>query len=602
MSRRRSSEPLGLASLSLGGDHSLCLGAPAGHAGKQGRPEKNCALQATSGSTHGTCNAVQAPGTGLEGAVYDVWCELHASQDPMMQEPPSLHKLAQSLAHRLGHEAGTRVMLRTCRNPDQSSCFARAAHSFIVVQREGQPSLIVDPSFRAQFHLGRSDDAYCSFLATVPPLFVGTLDVLEELVNTCAAAMAAAFSRQNMPTPPWRQGHVMLCRWRPQRYTDTLFTPHAATPRLLSPFASPAQQQKLEASPASPADPLSGTICSSHPEPHPQPLAARRSKLMPWQSSTLKPSTLKRASSKQADISAPPSHAIVIGFDPPRPPAPLAAHPPNPRTPGTKRPSQLNQRRCGSPHTSRHGQQACAFLAGCQPSTAAGSSNDSTGEATSLATKAVAAEALGGEATAAAAVSGGGVGRASTGNSVHSNRSAHAAAAAAAAAEGVAPAAVQPQPPAMGAANVRPAVLNTQAGPIVNVYPCSEPASLVQQGAGLLATQSLSHTASGLLGEAALQQQAQEEQRELAKEDSQQQPEQLEAQKQHHQKETLVHVTPGEAGACASSKEAGQEGQQLSQPLPHKAPLKRGCVDLLPPVYKVRLGGASSQACLMNPM
>lgn len=122
------------------------------------------------------------------------------------------------------------------------------------------------------------------------------------------------------------------------------------------------------------------------------------------------------------------------------------------------------------------------------------------------------------------------------------------------------------------------------------MYPCSEPASLVQPDAGLLATQSLSHTASGLLDEAAQQQ---EEQQELARKDSQQQRqrEQVEAQKQQQQQlQKELQALRVEAGAYTFGKEAGQGGQQLPQPPPQKAAPKRGCFDLLPPVYKVRLG------------
>lgn len=49
--------------------------------------------------------------------------------------------------------------------------------------------------------------------------------------------MAAAFLRQSMPTPPWRQGSAMLARWQPTRYRDTPFTPI----QIFSVHPSPAQ-------------------------------------------------------------------------------------------------------------------------------------------------------------------------------------------------------------------------------------------------------------------------------------------------------------------------------------------------------------------------
>jgi len=50
------------------------------------------------------------------------------------------------------------------------------------------PTALVDPCFQKQFHPGRNDSTYCSFLSTVPQLFVGTMPELEALVLTCAVS------------------------------------------------------------------------------------------------------------------------------------------------------------------------------------------------------------------------------------------------------------------------------------------------------------------------------------------------------------------------------------------------------------------------------
>eukprot|EP00983_Pelagomonas_calceolata_P069162 1150275-Pelagomonas_calceolata.AAC.4 len=82
-----------------------------------------------------------------------------------------------------GVSASAKILPETLRDHNSCSCA-----SLFDCMCAGHPPYIVDPSFQAQFHLGRNDDTYCSFLSTVPPLFVGTSDALEELVNLCAVS------------------------------------------------------------------------------------------------------------------------------------------------------------------------------------------------------------------------------------------------------------------------------------------------------------------------------------------------------------------------------------------------------------------------------
>lgn len=146
-------------------------------------------------------------------------------------------------------------------------------------------------------------------------------------------------------------------------------------------------------------------------------------------------------------------------------------------------------------------------------------------------------------------------------------------------ADGVGAVATAKPPGIAGTSAVRavkacPAFLSLNAGPIVNIYPCSEPASsLAQSAAGMLATQSLSHTASGLLEDSEKQQQQRQQQvfatgqLQLPPPPEQQQQQQpTVAEQQQQQQECSI----GGGLATANQKCDYQE--------------------LLPPIYKVRLG------------
>eukprot|EP00798_Chlamydomonas_sp_ICE-L_P013923 gene13923-19853_t len=102
----------------------------------------------------------------------------------------------------------------------EGSCLRRLRHSFVVVQIVGAPEVYVDPQFKEQFQLARSDPIHDAFLRALPPIFVGTELTLRPLVKLAAEQCLAALDRLRLDRPPWRDVSALMSKWLPEKYTD----------------------------------------------------------------------------------------------------------------------------------------------------------------------------------------------------------------------------------------------------------------------------------------------------------------------------------------------------------------------------------------------
>lgn len=87
-----------------------------------------------------------------------------------------------NLAHLLAHATLGRATVRTGLGAGSAlESMTQLRHSFLLCKhpRAAHTDLIVDPNFRDQFTISRADDEFCTFLETVPHLFVGTASMLK---------------------------------------------------------------------------------------------------------------------------------------------------------------------------------------------------------------------------------------------------------------------------------------------------------------------------------------------------------------------------------------------------------------------------------------
>lgn len=98
-------------------------------------------------------------------------------------------------------------------------CLRTLRHAFIVVTDLGQDT-IVDIAFREHFLLASSTPDYDNFLQALPPVFIGTMGILQPIVTTACAAMASTYRSLGISVPPWRSTSALMTKFQPVHYVD----------------------------------------------------------------------------------------------------------------------------------------------------------------------------------------------------------------------------------------------------------------------------------------------------------------------------------------------------------------------------------------------
>eukprot|EP00197_Chlamydomonas_leiostraca_P006426 CAMPEP_0202868662 /NCGR_PEP_ID=MMETSP1391-20130828/10999_1 /ASSEMBLY_ACC=CAM_ASM_000867 /TAXON_ID=1034604 /ORGANISM="Chlamydomonas leiostraca, Strain SAG 11-49" /LENGTH=479 /DNA_ID=CAMNT_0049548857 /DNA_START=229 /DNA_END=1668 /DNA_ORIENTATION=- len=138
----------------------------------------------------------------------------------------------QHLAHLMANTIGRAVVRTGLGAGSAVESMSQLRHSFLICRHPQAPGvdLYVDPLFRDQFVLSRTDDEYESFLGTVPQLFVGSLSMLRASVRVCGDLMGEAMERAGMSRPPWRESAALLSKWSPLHWRDELYMGMASSP------------------------------------------------------------------------------------------------------------------------------------------------------------------------------------------------------------------------------------------------------------------------------------------------------------------------------------------------------------------------------------
>lgn len=73
--------------------------------------------------------------------------------------------------------------------------------------------MIVDIDFQAQFEIARPTYQYESIVQALPPVYVGTSDRLQRILNVMCDAMKSSLKKKSMFLPPWRKPEYIKAKW-----------------------------------------------------------------------------------------------------------------------------------------------------------------------------------------------------------------------------------------------------------------------------------------------------------------------------------------------------------------------------------------------------
>ncbi|OVA05363.1 Protein of unknown function DUF506 [Macleaya cordata] len=73
--------------------------------------------------------------------------------------------------------------------------------------------LLVDVDFRSEFEIARSTGNYKAVLQSLPSIFVGKADRLQQIVSIASEAAKQSLKKKGLHFPPWRKAEYMRAKW-----------------------------------------------------------------------------------------------------------------------------------------------------------------------------------------------------------------------------------------------------------------------------------------------------------------------------------------------------------------------------------------------------
>eukprot|EP00252_Welwitschia_mirabilis_P025821 TRINITY_DN8220_c0_g1_i1.p1 TRINITY_DN8220_c0_g1~~TRINITY_DN8220_c0_g1_i1.p1 ORF type:complete len:336 (-),score=39.29 TRINITY_DN8220_c0_g1_i1:279-1286(-) len=98
----------------------------------------------------------------------------------------------------------------------QTSNLPAGEYEFIDVLLDsdsGVERLIIDSDFRTQFSIARPVACYENLLKEIPPIFIGKVEKLQQVLQLMADAAVASLQSNAMHVPPWRTLEYMRAKW-----------------------------------------------------------------------------------------------------------------------------------------------------------------------------------------------------------------------------------------------------------------------------------------------------------------------------------------------------------------------------------------------------
>ncbi|CAL5413414.1 unnamed protein product [Camellia sinensis] len=112
---------------------------------------------------------------------------------------------------------------------EKSSSYPAGEYEYIDVIVEGE-RVLIDIDFRSEFEIARSTGGYKAILQTLPHIFVGRADRLQQIVSIVSEAARQSLKKKGMHIPPWRKAEYMRAKWLSPHTRTTTTTATAPPP------------------------------------------------------------------------------------------------------------------------------------------------------------------------------------------------------------------------------------------------------------------------------------------------------------------------------------------------------------------------------------
>ncbi|CAK9136668.1 unnamed protein product [Ilex paraguariensis] len=95
---------------------------------------------------------------------------------------------------------------------EKSSTYPAGEYEYVDVIVEGE-RLLIDIDFRSEFEIARSTGNYKAILQSLPYIFVGKADRLQQIVSVVSEAAIQSLKKKGMHIAPWRKAEYTRNKW-----------------------------------------------------------------------------------------------------------------------------------------------------------------------------------------------------------------------------------------------------------------------------------------------------------------------------------------------------------------------------------------------------
>lgn len=96
---------------------------------------------------------------------------------------------------------------------EKSSSYPAGEYEYLDVMIEGGDRVIIDIDFRSEFEIARPTGNYKAILQSLPYIFVGEADRLQQILSIVSEAAKLSLKKKGMHLPPWRKLEYMRSKW-----------------------------------------------------------------------------------------------------------------------------------------------------------------------------------------------------------------------------------------------------------------------------------------------------------------------------------------------------------------------------------------------------
>ncbi|KAL3507775.1 hypothetical protein ACH5RR_033157 [Cinchona calisaya] len=104
---------------------------------------------------------------------------------------------------------------------DKSSSIPAGEYEYIDVIMEEGERVLIDIEFRSEFEIARATGNYKSILQSLPFIFVGNVDRLQQIIAIVSEAAKQSLKKKGMHIPPWRKAEYMKAKWLSSHFRTT---------------------------------------------------------------------------------------------------------------------------------------------------------------------------------------------------------------------------------------------------------------------------------------------------------------------------------------------------------------------------------------------